>query len=283
MKPCIVMRSYNDIETIPETLESLHRQRAAFKLFVFDNASTDGTREEVERYTSNIINVPEGAYVPGRVLNRAMEMTTGPIVVFLNSDCTPVDESWLEALLAGFEDEKTAAVFGRQIPRLDCYPLYARDITETYGDGYRQRFFRHIFSMASSAVRRSVWEQTPFSEQLQYSEDIDWTWRVKGRGYRIRYVPDSMVFHSHNYTTGAFYKRHYGEGKAEAKFFEWSFWQRSLLRYSLLPYLRQVLSDARYCLAGHSISCVFRSPSLRMAQLIGRRRGFRSGLREKQK
>lgn len=263
---------------IVDTLAMVHRQTDPFELVVFDNESTDGTLEEVKKYTDRVINVPKGAYVPGRVLNQGMEVSQGEWVVFLNSDCTPQHESWLKNLLGGFTDDRVVAMFGRQIPRTSCNRLYVKDIEETYGDGTRQKYWQHCFSMASSAIRRSVWEKMKFNEQIQYSEDIEWTWRVCQQGYSIRYVPDSIVMHSHNYTLRQYYKRHYGEGRAETEIFDWSSWQRSLLRYSVLPYVRQVLSDWKYCLRQSDFRAALYSPVLRMAQLLGRRAGFRDGL-----
>jgi rhamnosyltransferase len=276
----VVMRSHNDMPLIVETLRRLQTQRRPFVLTAFDNASSDGTLEEIRKYTDRIHHVPAGGYLPGRVLNQAMAETKGELVVFLNSDCTPQDDCVLDALVDGFTDENVAAVFGRQMPRPGCRPLMFKDTEDTYGDGSRQRFWRHCFSMAVSAIRRSVWERMPFKEDLQYSEDIDWTWRARGRGYEIRYVAAARVMHSHNYTLRQFYKRHFGEGRAEARIFEWSPWERSLVRYSLLPYLRQVASDWKYCAANRQVGEALYSPVLRMAQLAGRRRGFASSWRE---
>lgn len=282
MKPCIIMRSRNDMPLIAETLAHLAQQDCAFDLVVFDNASTDGTLDEVKRYTDRIIHVPAGTYVPGRVLNQGMAVSDGEYVVFLNSDCTPQQPSWLRALLDGFTDDQVAAVFSRQIPRPDCYLLYAKDTEDTYGDGHAQQAWRHCFSMASSAIRRSLWRDMPFNEQLHYSEDIEWTWRAKERGYTIRYAPASIVMHSHNYTWRQYYARQYGEGKAEATIFPWTGWQASLLRYSLLPYGRQVLHDWRYCLQRGAFHTALYVPVLRLAHLLGRRAGFRAGVRSTQ-
>ncbi len=277
---CVVMRSHNDMPLAAETLRNLRTQRTPFVLVAFDNASTDGTLEEIRKYTDRIHHVPAGAYVPGRVLNQAMAATEGEIVVFINSDCTPQNDFVLEALLAGFVSESVAAVFGRQMPRPGCRALLAKDTDDTYGDGSRQRHWRHCFSMAVSAIRRSVWERMPFNEDLQYSEDIDWTWRARGRGYQIRYVPDAIVMHSHNYTLRQSYKRHFGEGRADARIFEWTPWDKSLVRYSLLPYLRQVASDWKYCGAKLQVGEALYSPVLRMAQLAGRRKGVSSAWRK---
>ena len=148
---------------------SLHEQDETFELICLDNQSEDGTVEELQKYTDRIVNIPKGSYIPGRALNLGMELTQGEFVVFLNSDCTPQNKSWLGKLLAGFNGSTgVAAVFGRQIPRPDCYPIFVKDTEDTYGDGSRQKYWKHCFSMASSAISRSVWESMRFSEKLRY-------------------------------------------------------------------------------------------------------------------
>ncbi|MCF7946217.1 MAG: glycosyltransferase [Spirochaetia bacterium] len=279
----IVMRARNDMPLISETLSMLSCQTLPFELYAFDNSSNDGTRDELLKYAKEIIDVPIGKYVPGKVLNHAMRITEGDITVFLNSDCTPLDEFWLEELIQGFADPQVAAVFGRQMPREDCRPLYARDIQNTFGDGSNQINWRHCFSMASSAIRRSVWEEENFNEQIQYSEDIDWTWNARRRGYTIQYMQRSCVLHSHNYTWFQFYRRQYGEGKAEAEIFSWSPWEKHIIRYSFLPYLMQVKDDIVYALRRRYIGTALYAPVLRLAQLLGRRRGFKKGMRERKR
>jgi rhamnosyltransferase len=282
MTPFVVMRSHNDMPLIAETLSSLHEQDQTFELICLDNQSEDGTVRELQKYTDRIVNIPKGSYIPGRALNLGMELTQGEFVVFLNSDCTPQNKFWLRNLLAGFNGSTgVAAVFGRQIPRPDCYPIFVKDTEDTYGDGSRQKYWKHCFSMASSAISRSVWESMRFSEKLRYSEDIDWTWKARQKGYEIRYAADSVVMHSHNYSLNQFYRRQYGEGQAEATIFPWSRWERSLLRYSFLPFVRQVLSDSKYCFGKSLWRNGLYAPMLRGAQMLGRRSGFRAGLKEK--
>lgn len=281
MTPFVIMRSHNDMPLIGETLSELHKQDRGFELVCLDNESTDGTVEELRKYTDRIVNIPAGEYVPGRVLNMGMELAKSEFVVFLNSDCAPQNERWLRSLLDGFDSNgRVAAVFGRQIPRADCHPLFAKDTEDTYGDGSRQKYWRHCFSMASSAISRAVWESMPFDEELQYSEDIDWTWRARQKGYDIRYIPESVVMHSHNYTNSQLFRRHLGEGRAEAAIFQWSDWDKSWLRYSLLPLGRQILSDWRYCASKGLWREIFHSPVIRFTQMRGRRQGFLAGIKE---
>lgn len=278
--PWVVMRSHDDRDVIVQTLDALAAQDLPHRLLVFDNASVDGTADIVRASADRVVTVPRGQYVPGRVLNQAMELTTGPVVVFLNSDCTPVGASWLRRLLEPFDDPAVSAVFGQQEPRPGCPPLEAKDIREMYGDGHRQARFRHCFSMASSAIRRTAWEEVRFDESLDYSEDIDWSWRVRRRGGEIRYAPEARVLHSHAYTLRQQYRRQSGEGRAEARIFDWSPWSASLVRYSVLPYARLVLSDWLACAREHALGAAVAAPLVRLIQVLGRRAGFCAGLRK---
>lgn len=282
MTPWIVMRCYNDAWVVGDTLRGIAAQDTPHRLIVFDNESTDGSIDIIREHTNRIVNVPKGNYVPGRVLNQAMRETDGEFVVFVNSDCVPQDARWLAELLAAFDSPKVAATFGRQVPRPECLPLFAKDTEDTFGDGSRQRFWRHCFSMATSAVRRSAWEAMPFREDIQYSEDVDWTWRLRQSGHEIRYAARSVAMHSHNYTLRQWHRRQYGEGRAEAAIFDWEPWERSLLRYSLMPFARQVLSDWRYALRRGEFRALAHSPALRMAQMLGRRKGFAEGIRARE-
>lgn len=278
MKTNIIMRACNDMPVIRQTLKMLAVQKHPFSLIALDNESDDGTREVLAEYTDKLFIIPRGEYIPGRALNLGMNYSEGEFVVFLNSDCTPKDEYWLGNLLQGFDSPYVAAVFGAQLPRHDCHPLHAKDITDTFGNGQQQKYWRHCFSMASSAIRRSVWKDLPFSEQLKYSEDIDWSWCAKQQGYVIKYIPDARVFHSHNYSLSQSYRRQFGEGRAEANIFSWDRWHSSFLRYTLMPYWKRVFKDIIYCIKNGHPGFVFSSPILRAAQALGRWRGLQQGL-----
>lgn len=278
MKPWVVMRSRNDAWVIESTLQALREQNLPHHLLVLDNASSDGTRELAARYADELIDVPEGSYVPGKVLNQGMRTSQSELVVFLNSDCTPQHPEYLQEMLRPFEASQVGAVFGRQLPRPDCFPIFARETWMAYPpEG--QPGWRAAFSMASSAVRRSAWEQVLFREDLSYSEDIDWSQRLQRAGFEVAYAPRAQVMHSHNYTPEQLFRRMYGEGKAEASIFEWSPWQRSWLRYSLLPLLRILLRDWRFCLNQGRFDWIWPALNYRWQGARGRRKGFLEGLR----
>lgn len=278
----IAMRSYNDIAVIRETLEMVQRQRYPdFTLWNFDSSSNDGTDEVIRSFNdpSRIFRNDPKDYNPGKVLNQAVASVGGDVVVFLNSDATPETEDWIDRLIAPLTDPAVGAVYGRQTARPDCRSLFRKDTERAYGDGQEAASWVHFFSMANSAARREVLEQYPFETRVQYSEDIEWSYRLRKAGLMIRYVPDAAATHSHNYSLKQAYKRQFGEGKADAWIFRDGELNTSLLRYLALPAGMEILRDLRWALAEHSLDAALHSVPLRLTQKWGRWQGLRDGRR----
>lgn len=250
-KVSIVMRSMNDIDYIGETLDMIYSQRFKdFELVSVDSGSTDGTFEIIKsRNDGTVYQNDPSSYKPGKVLNEAIGKCKGEIIVFNNSDCIPQDEFWLENLIAPLQDDSMiAAAYGRQLPRKDASPLVRKDSERAYGDGEIVKSWNHFFSLATSAVRKESLEKWPFSNDLQYSEDVDWSYKMKARGFKIEYAKDAIVEHSHNYTIGQVYKRFYGEGLAEGYIYKDDVRAKSFARMFAKPYIVEVLRDILYLL-----------------------------------
>lgn len=281
-KVIIAMRSYNDIDVIRGTLEAVKRQTYTdYELWNFDSSSTDGTYEVIQEYNDadRIVQNDPKNYNPGTVLNDAVARTGGDYIVFINSDATPETDDWLEKLIAPLADPKTGASFGRQTARPDCRELFRKDTERAFGDGSDSANWVHFFSMANSAVRRDVVERYPFETKVQYSEDIEWSYRLRQLGYNIVYVADAPATHSHNYTLKQSYKRMFGEGKAEAYIFRHGEMNFSFLRYTLLPFIMEVLRDWKWAITHLSPDAFLHAIPLRFMQKWGRWKGLSEGKR----
>jgi rhamnosyltransferase len=276
----IAMRSYNDRVLVRATLEMITRQRYRnFELWSFDSSSTDGTAEIINEFVPPERRRPNDSktYNPGTVLNHAVAEVGGEVIVFINSDATPESQDWLGDLIAPLADPEVGAVYGRQTARPDCRALFRKDTERAFGDGREAAGWVHFFSMANAAARRDVLERYPFETRVQYSEDIEWSYRLRKAGLAIRYVPSAAAMHSHNYDLRQSYKRHFGEGKADAWIFRDGELNTSLLRYCVLPFGMEVLRDLGWALRTGSLDAAVHSVPLRLMQKWGRWRGLRAG------
>ena len=217
-KVSIIVRSYNDIEFIDQTMSSIMSQRYNdFELINVDCSSDDGTLEIIKKYNTDgkIYKISPKEYIPGVVLNNMVKNAEGEIIVFNNSDCIPQNQDWLGNLVSCFSDKEVITSFGNQLPRSDANPLVKKDNIRAFGDGAISAKWKHFFSLATSAARKDILLNHPFNEKIQYSEDIEWSYRMKKLGFKIVYCKDAEVEHSHNYTLKEVKKRFYSEGYAE--------------------------------------------------------------------
>lgn len=252
----IVMRSMNDIQYIEKTLKAIFNQKFTdFQLINVDSGSTDGTCEVIEKYNKGkVVKIKPEEYIPGVVLNNAIRECAGEIIIFNNSDCIPQNSDWLGNLIRPLlQIPHVAATFGNQVPRADAIPLVRKDHLRAFGDGKISAGWEHFFSLATSAALKEVLIEHPFAEDLQYSEDVEWSYRIKKYGYIIAYVPDAIVEHSHNYSHKALWKRFYNEGLAEGRIYGR---RKIFLRGFLLPWIIETIRDCKYLMSCGNIVAI---------------------------
>lgn len=240
MKIAIVVRSRNDIAFAQHTLDALHSQRFEFqKIFCFDNSSTDGTRKILEKFGVEIVDVAEGAYVPGKILNLAVAKTNADIYVFNNLDAIPQNETWLENLISPILKGEADIAYARQIPRKDAHLWVCSDYNHAFPESKPSS--AEFFSMASSAVSAKVFEQIHFDESLNFSEDVMLVKTASEQNFKIIYANKAVVEHSHNYDKQSIIRRFTGEGVADKKICSNKFTLSDAIRRAIVDIFRDVL------------------------------------------
>ena len=279
----IIMRSFNEAWALKETLPALRAQDYKnWELIVIDSGSSDGSQDLIRTANpAHFVQITPQEYNPSRVMNHGMRLAQAEICVFLNADATPQGSHWLRPLVEALQNEKVAACFGKQLPRPDCEAVFACDYERCFGDERESAKWDHFFSMVSSGLRKDVWLQRGFREDLQYAEDDEYTRWCKACGYEVVYVPQSVAMHSHNYTAQQSYKRAFGDARAIGKA-----WQRSPREYSwmktvFMGWIKDVRHDVKYCLTHSRMGELPHAACIRWRQRTGRLAGFRQGWSER--
>lgn len=278
----IVMRSYNEGWALRGTLDGLRRQTFRdWELIVIDSGSTDGSADLIRQAAPrHFVGIQPHEYHPPRVMNLGMRLARSNHVIFLNADATPVDAHWLAPLVRALRDQDVAAVFGRQVPRPDCQAVYAADYEQCFGARRASAHWDHFFSMVSSGIRKDVWARRGFNEAMQYSEDDEYTRWARAQGYRVLYVPESVVTHSHNYTFPQAAKRSFGEGRAVAAMWNGSPRDFNFPRTVLLGCVNDARRDFGFCLRTGRLREWPHAIQTRWVQRRARLAGFRAGWRD---
>lgn len=275
----IIMRSFNEGWALRQTLPALVAQDyQPWELIVIDSGSTDGSVQLIRQANPRqFVQIRPEEYNPGRVMNHAMRLAQSDFAIFLNADATPQGPNWLRPLVSALQDPRTAAVFGRQIPRPDCQAVFAHDYERCFGQNRQSVAWEHFFSMVSSGLRKDVWARRGFLESLQYSEDDEYTRWCRAQGYRVVYCPESVVMHSHNYSLQQAYKRSFGEAKALAAVWNG---KRADLNWShtvLLGWLNDLRRDFLFCFRTGRLREVPHAARIRWQQRQAKLAGFAAG------
>lgn len=207
----VVIRVRNAAGNLQRCLAGLERQdlppSVGLEIIVVDNGSTDESVDVARRYGATIVPIEPEEFTWGGALNTGFEKATGQIVLLLSSDTYAPDGNWLREMLKPFNNPNVAAVYGRQIPYRDA-PVDERVRLKRYFPAASVEFNRNsgnvepngrglIASNASAAIRRDVWRQIPFDENITAGEEGPWSCEVLQRGYSIVYQASAKVYHSH--------------------------------------------------------------------------------------
>jgi rhamnosyltransferase len=219
----IIMRSLNEQPHTDRALAGLREQTYRdWVLYNIDSGSTDGTFEAVQRFNPDpdkVFRITRQEYVPGRVLNTMIAKTVGPIIVLLNADAVPVNEYWLERLLAPILRGEADAAMSRQIARPDASFIVRYDMARGYDPKSMKGSSGDLFSAVACAFKRSLWEETKFRTS-GYSEDLAWAKACRSKGARFVLVPDSIVEHSHDFALSGLYRKRFHDGVAFVHIFD---------------------------------------------------------------
>ena len=276
-KVSIIMRTKDVSNIIDQTLKALFSQSFKnFDLIIVDSDSSDDTLEKCLKYEHKLMVFTSSDYHPGKVLNSAINKCTTNVVVFLNSDCVMLLPNSLQILLNELEEEKTSAVFARQICRPEALSWVQRDYDVSFPNNTNPSWMH--FSLPLAAIRKSVWKQIPFYTQAWASEDTKWAVDIKSQGHIVKYVKNSLVMHSHNYDFQQMSNRKYVEGEADAFIYN----KKITLIRTLRNYIGSVYNDLIFHTKKLDFSGFFKSLVLRAVLHYSYLKGNIFGMKRKE-
>ncbi|MBM9501934.1 glycosyltransferase family 2 protein [Leptospira sp. 201903071] len=199
----IIVRTKNEERWIGHCLRTLYSQDFKdFEIILVDNDSTDHTVQVAKRFPiSKLVNISK--FKPGLAINEGIRASAGKYIVCLSAHCIPKNQNWLSTLRKNFdENEKYAAVYGRQLPLSFTDPVDKRDLLIVFGQDRRVQIKDYFFHNANSMFRRDIWEKYPFDEEVTNIEDRVWGKTLTEAGYQIVYDPEASVYHYHGLHQG---------------------------------------------------------------------------------
>jgi asparagine synthase (glutamine-hydrolysing) len=221
----VIIVNWNTREILRSCLASVkaHLASVSHETIVVDNASSDGSDEMVAKecpWVRLICNEENVGF--GRANNQAMLLARGRWILLLNSDTLMVDDS-VARLFVHLQGETGLGIAQCRLMMPDHrvqhsayrFPSIRLAILEDFGLyrllprhkrgetllggywDYDQQMDVDWVAGSFMLLPRTVFEETGgFSDAyFMYGEDMEWCYRIRSRGWRIRYYPDASIVH----------------------------------------------------------------------------------------
>ncbi|MRR53104.1 MAG: glycosyltransferase [Deltaproteobacteria bacterium] len=269
----VVIRCFNEAEHIEKLLRGIfHQTLKKVEIILVDSGSTDETLTIASRYPVKIIHIHPEDFSFGRALNRGCEVASADFIVLASAHVYPVYDDWLETLLSHFMDDRVGLVYGKQRGNEQTKYSEYQIFRQWFPDKSNNHQSHPFCNNANAAIRKNLWEQIAYDENVTGLEDLDWAKRIMELRYKIAYSAEAEIIHLHNESYGSIFNRYRREAIALKQIIpEEKFTFPDFLRLCSI----NTLNDWRH--AWHDQVCFqeyFSILAFRLMQFWGTYRGF---------
>lgn len=194
-----------------------------YEVIFIDSSSKDSSVSLIEYLGFKKINLIDlHNFDHGGTRSLAKDLCDGDIIIYLTQDALALSVEDIERLVAVFEDGSIGAAYGRQLPYKETNLFgkhlrqfnytetsYVRSLADKDQYGIKTAFLSNSFA----AYRRTAMDQIGwFKDGLILGEDVYAGAKLLQTGYKLAYVADAQVYHSHSYTVWEEFKRYFDIG-----------------------------------------------------------------------
>ncbi len=194
-------------------LERLSSQSHGLNKIILMNTGEAPWKEEIEQKypLCEIHLLSKEEFDHGGTRHLATTFSEADYLLFMTQDALPKDDMLVEMLLQAFsKDEKIKAAYGRQLPNESCreiekytrsfnYPAQSRvkskeDLNTL---GIKTFFCSNVCAMYEKAAYDQM---GGFIRHTIFNEDMIYAGGLIKKNYKVAYVAEAEVIHSHNYS-----------------------------------------------------------------------------------
>lgn len=217
----VAIITHNSRHHLRRCIEPLTKSTLQPRILVVNSSSRDGTIKEAERLGAATLVIPRQAFNHGATRELARNTLHTDIVVMMTPDAYPRDPQLLEILIQPLLENKAALAYARQIPHVgaDLFASFPRHFNypedshiRCLSDLPQLGVYAYFCSNSCSAYRNDVLDEVGGFPTVLLGEDTVIAAKFLRKGYRIAYVAEAVVHHSHRYSLLQEFRRHFDIG-----------------------------------------------------------------------
>lgn len=217
------LNAYACISNSPALCRLIQR----YPTLIIDSSSADASVSFLQTLGAKVLVIPQQEFNHGATREMARQQTQTEFVVYLTQDAVPLSEDLIEHLLAPMlQDPEVAVSYARQLPReqadaLEAFPRYFNYGPEaqvrSIADTARYGVYTFFCSNSCAAYRNSALAAIGGFKRVRTNEDYFAVAELLQQGYKIAYVPEAKVQHSHAFSLWQEFQRYFETGYVRAE------------------------------------------------------------------
>ncbi|MBO1056515.1 MAG: glycosyltransferase [Dolichospermum sp. JUN01] len=219
----IIIPTYNRPQPLTNCLQSLadlDYPDNRFEVIVVDDGSKISLKTVVKPLQNqlNLTLIPQANAGPATARNTGAKQAQGKFLAFIDDDCTPAN-NWLQVLETYLIAHANDLIGGCIINALseNIYATASQALLDYIYASYQNKTkFPQFFTSNNIALSaENFWAIGGFDTNfpLAAAEDREFCDRLLSHNYKMRYAPESIVYHAHHLTLKTFYRQHFNYGR----------------------------------------------------------------------
>lgn len=222
----VAIITYRDKHHLQFSIPPLVTSPLKPRVLVVNSSSHDGTVEEAQRLGAETLVIPRNEFNHGSTREKARRFLGTDIVVMMTPDAYPVDNFMLSKLVQPLLNGDAVCSYARQLPRpnadiFEAFPRHFNYPTQSnlraLSDAKRWGVYTFFCSNSCAAYLNSALDEVQGFKPTMTNEDYFACVNLLRRGYKVAYVAEAQVEHSHGYTLVQEFKRYFDTGYVRAE------------------------------------------------------------------
>jgi len=195
---------------------------------VIDSGSADVTIELATKYGFQVYTIAKEHFDHGGTRQLAADLLPeAELLIYMTQDAVLARPDALERLVQAFEDPGVGVAYGRQLPHPGAGPIGAHARLFNYPAHSEVRSQQDIASKGLKAAfnsdsfacyrRRALEQVGGFPRDIIFGEDSYVAAKMLLSGWKVAYVAEAQVYHSHDYSLRQEFERYFDIGVFHAR------------------------------------------------------------------